>query len=188
MRAHETSIAELAFDFAPIGLLVTRERVIERSNRTFTEMFGFRQEELEGNTTEMLYPSHAEYVDTGVRGVRGMRSDGIYRDERIMRHRDGQLFWCAVTGRPLDPNAPYACAIWTFEDLRTQRPIRLSLTGREREISALILEGLSSKQIARELSLSPRTVETYRLRLMRKLEVKSVGELIARLLGLAAGP
>ncbi len=49
-----------------------------------------------------------------------------------------------------------------------------SLTDREREVLALLARGLSSKEIAVELDISTRTVETHRANLMRKLGVKSV--------------
>jgi DNA-binding CsgD family transcriptional regulator len=63
-----------------------------------------------------------------------------------------------------------------------------ALTAREREIAAHVIGGLSSKQIARELSLSHRTVEAHRLRLMHKLGVNTNGELVARILGMPAAP
>ncbi len=184
MTATPASLTDLAFELAPIGLLVTRDRVIEHCNRALMAMFGYSREQLVGRTTEMLYPSHAEYEDIGARGVRSILAEGVHRDERIMLHRNGELFWCAVSGYPMDPAHPYACAVWVLEDLRSQRPVRMALTPREREISTLILAGRTSKQIAKELHLTPRTVETYRLRLMRKLEVRTVGELISRILGL----
>ncbi|RZS76921.1 LuxR C-terminal-related transcriptional regulator [Pigmentiphaga kullae] len=184
MTATLPTPSDLAFELAPVGLLVTRDRVIERCNRAFAGMFGYSRQQLVGQTTEMLYPSHSEYEDIGARGVRSMLAEGIHRDERIMVHRNGELFWCAVSGQPVDPAQPYACAIWVFEDLRPVRAVRMALTPREREISAQILAGRTSKQIAKDLALSPRTVETYRLRLMRKLEARTVGELISRLLGL----
>lgn len=49
-----------------------------------------------------------------------------------------------------------------------------SLTDREREVLSLLARGLSSKEIAIELDISTRTVETHRANLMRKLGVKSV--------------
>ncbi|MEW5984677.1 MAG: response regulator transcription factor [Acidobacteriota bacterium] len=49
-----------------------------------------------------------------------------------------------------------------------------SLTDREREVLALLARGLSSKEIAADLNISTRTVETHRANLMRKLGVKSV--------------
>lgn len=48
------------------------------------------------------------------------------------------------------------------------------LTDREREVLTLIARGLSTKEIAAELDIGQRTVETHRANLMRKLGVKSV--------------
>lgn len=48
----------------------------------------------------------------------------------------------------------------------------------EREVLALILDGMFNKEIAAQLNLSIRTVEDRRARLMRKLEVGSVVELV----------
>lgn len=53
------------------------------------------------------------------------------------------------------------------------------LSRREREISALVLRGYTTKEIGQSLFIAPRTVETHRLRLMRKLGVHSASELIA---------
>lgn len=52
------------------------------------------------------------------------------------------------------------------------------LTAREKEILRLIAEEYTNQQIARELHLSPRTVENYRLVLMHKLDAKNVVGLI----------
>jgi len=56
-----------------------------------------------------------------------------------------------------------------------------SLTEREREVLGQILSGLTSKQIARELNVSPRTVDAHRKNLLRKLDTASVKELMLRL-------
>jgi len=52
------------------------------------------------------------------------------------------------------------------------------LTSREREILHLVVEGRSSAQIADMIFISPKTVETYRSRLMKKLEVSDVTALV----------
>jgi FixJ family two-component response regulator len=54
----------------------------------------------------------------------------------------------------------------------------VALTEREREVLDKLLTGRSSKQIARELDISPRTVEAHRQNVLRKLKVESVKELI----------
>jgi RNA polymerase sigma factor (sigma-70 family) len=53
-----------------------------------------------------------------------------------------------------------------------------SLTAREREIAELVFEGKLSKQIAKLLSISPKTVEVHRSRITKKLEVESVTQLV----------
>ena len=56
---------------------------------------------------------------------------------------------------------------------------RLSrLTKREREVCALVVQGLLNKQIASELGASEKTVKVHRGRVMHKLEVDSVAALI----------
>lgn len=57
------------------------------------------------------------------------------------------------------------------------------LTPRERDILPLLLEGLSNKHIARALELSPRTVETHRANLLRKMQAESVTALAKQLAG-----
>jgi DNA-binding NarL/FixJ family response regulator len=51
------------------------------------------------------------------------------------------------------------------------------LSPREQEVLKRVAAGLSSKEIGADLSISPRTVETHRASLMRKLDLHSVAEL-----------
>lgn len=53
-----------------------------------------------------------------------------------------------------------------------------ALNAREREIVRLVTEGKSNAEVAGLLGLSPRTVETYRIRIMRKLEVGDLPALV----------
>lgn len=55
---------------------------------------------------------------------------------------------------------------------------RYILTVREREIITYIARGMSHTQIGEQLFISPRTVDTHRTNLMKKLEVNSIAELI----------
>ena len=62
---------------------------------------------------------------------------------------------------------------------RQSREARLALlTPQERRIAALVLEGLSSREIAEQAGLSARTVDNHRARIMDKLHVSSVVELV----------
>ena len=174
----------LAFDLAPVGLCVTRERIIHRCNDTFAAMFGWPDATLQGRSIECLYPSRDEFEHIGAHGLELMRKTGVYSDERIMRHGDGQLFWCHVAGRSLSLDQPFACAVWMFEDISSRRRVTANLTSREREIVRQLAAGLSTKQTARVLGVSPRTIDGHRARIMRKLGATSASEMMARLVGM----
>ncbi|MFO7462278.1 MAG: response regulator transcription factor [Desulfatiglandales bacterium] len=53
-----------------------------------------------------------------------------------------------------------------------------ALTSREQEVMVLLAEGLSAKEVAEKLFVSPRTVENHRSSIMRKLDLHSNHELI----------
>jgi two-component system, LuxR family, response regulator FixJ len=52
------------------------------------------------------------------------------------------------------------------------------LTSREREVMELVVDGLANKVIALELGVSEKTVEVHRSRVMHKLQVNSVADLV----------
>lgn len=60
---------------------------------------------------------------------------------------------------------------------RTRSPLE-SLSARERQLLQLLAEGRSNAEAARQLSLSVKTVETYRSRLMVKLGLKDLAALV----------
>jgi len=53
-----------------------------------------------------------------------------------------------------------------------------ALTPREREIVQLVAEGRSTKELADRLGISPKTAETHRTNIMRKLNLHSVSEVV----------
>ncbi|MGF6612774.1 PAS domain S-box-containing protein [Paraburkholderia sp. WSM4175] len=172
-----------AFRMAPVGLLLSRNRVIVSCNYTFGEIFGCAPNELAGRSLEYLYPSQDEFRHIGERAWLVMKETGFYSDERIMQRLDGSPFWCHVSGRSMNRDDPFATAIWAFEDISSARRVTRDLTRREREVAQLLVTGKSSKRIARELQISHRTVEAHRARLMRKYAAMTTGELIGKLLG-----
>ena len=171
-----------AFEFAPIGLVLSRQRTMVDCNHAVLAMFGAEREQLIGQSFRVLYPTQGEYERTGERIVASLGEDGRYADERVMRRVDGELFWCHVSGRALEASDPHALGIWSFEDLSARRSLRQEFTPREREIAALLIEGLTSKLIGKRLGISPRTVDVYRARLMRKVDAATTAELVHKLL------
>ena len=81
----------------------------------------------------------------------GVIQEAIRKDERLQAHRS--------------------------KTAEVQRRIQ-TLTPREREVMALVVQGLLNKQIAVELGAAERTVKVHRGRVMQKMQVQSVAELV----------
>lgn len=174
---------ELAFLHAPVGLVVTENRVIRDCNLMFARMFGYARADLRDQLFAILYPSQEEFVNIRSRGIKELRETNAYWDERVMMRSGGALFWCRVRGYSFTPDEPLTRAVWSFADLSDARPYQ-PLTRREREVMSLLGEGKTSKEIARVLNLSFRTVEVHRGRLMRKFGVRNTAGLFQALGGL----
>ena len=157
----------LAFDLAPVGLVISRNRIMVDCNQRVCEMFAMSREVMVGQSFQLLYPSIDEYERLGARMAPILNARGTYSDNRIMRRGTGETFWCHVSGRALDRNDPHAAGIWSFEDMSEQRPVKAELTG---------------KEIGRVLHISHRTVEIYRARLMRKYSASTTADLVHKLL------
>ena len=171
----------LAWEHAPVGIVMTENRVIRTCNPAFAKMFGFTVDKLRDQSFAILYPSYEEFVKARNIGVKPLREINRYSDERIMARKNGTLFWCRVRGHSLTrDDDPLRRAVWSFADLSETRNV-LNLSGRERQIVMHLGEGRTSKEIARTLDISPRTVESYRARLLKKYNAHNVAELLSHL-------
>lgn len=118
---------------------------------------------------------HEQYVLESVRaGAQGyLRKDSTpaeLRDAVRAVHRGDSFFSTAVAGR--------LAAGLREEASREERTSKLDLlSAREREVLIGVASGQTNKEIAAALDISPRTVESHRESLMRKLEIRSVAGL-----------
>jgi DNA-binding NarL/FixJ family response regulator len=79
----------------------------------------------------------------------------------------------------ISPNlAPDLVQGWENSADPTDGDVFSQLSSREREVLQLIAEGRSTKQIANQLFISGKTVETHRRHIMEKLGVESIAELV----------
>ncbi len=85
----------------------------------------------------------------------------------------------AVTGRRYLSPSILERVIMGYLDRTTETPSWEILTDREQEVMKLIAEGYRTKDIAAQLTVSPRTVETHRTNLMKKLDLASVSAVTA---------
>ncbi len=183
MRDYE----RLAFQHAPDATLILSERVILRASIRVEAVFGWRPAELEGQSIRVLYPGPTDYELIGERARRAMLVTEVYRDERFMRRKDGQVVWMEGHGTAMDREDPQRLAIWTYRPLEQGTAATGPLTPTEKRIARYLVNGFTSKEIALAMGSSPRTVEVHRANMIRKLGVRNSFELVSRLLATGTG-
>lgn len=81
---------------------------------------------------------------------------------------------------------------WVEYDIKAHEALRLRqvtlarlarLSGRERQVLDCVLNGMSNKETARRLGVSPKAIEVYRAHLMQKMEVRNVVKLVVQVVG-----
>jgi DNA-binding NarL/FixJ family response regulator len=116
----------------------------------------------------------SEYVfraaQAGARGYLLKESAGTEVVKAVRTVMEGKNFFGKGVERP--PEGLLA------QDQRTAKSPLDSLSIREKEVLQLVVEGKTSVEIAETLALSPKSVETYRSRLMKKLSVKNIPSLV----------
>jgi len=172
--------AKMLVDLLPVGTVLCHNRIITNVNTAFAQMFGYEPHQLIGESLEILYPSRRDFIDRGEQWREFLASSGGHCDERTMVRRGNYPVHMRVRGRCRDQADPYMMVACAFEPVTPpQEPPVLS--DREREIVNAMAEGMTSKEIARVLKLSHRTVETYRQRLMAKTRTRNAAQLLALL-------
>jgi PAS domain S-box-containing protein len=162
----------------PLPMVFATHRIIRDCNAEFAALFGFVREDLIDRSFSRLYPALADFVLTGQMWRSHLPGGQVYYDERVMEGADGRRFWCRVTGRSRHGSDPFAEALYCFEPM--SRPVtQATITGRQRQILALVAQGKTNAAIADEIGLSKRTVEAHRLRMMRLVGVRNTAELIS---------
>lgn len=178
MRDYE----RLAFQHAPDATLILADRVILRASLRVEAVFGWDVKELEGQSIRVLYPGQTDYELIGERARKALGAVPVYRDERFMRRKDGQVVWMEGHGTALDRNDPQRLAVWTYRPLETGGADAGPLTPTEKRIARYLVNGFTSKEIALAMGCSPRTVEVHRANMIRKMAVRNSFELVSRLL------
>jgi FixJ family two-component response regulator len=126
----------------------------------------------------ILIVSGQSDVPTAVNAIKGGALDFIEKPIEIAtvvaRVREAIMAW---THRPANGNGQLS------QDILTEIKGAELLTPREREVLARIIAGASNKEAGRMLSISPRTIEVHRARIMDKLGAKNAADLVRIVLG-----
>jgi FixJ family two-component response regulator len=142
------------------------------------------QERLAGRRADMPIIFISGYGDVP-RTVRAMKAGAV---EFLTKPLDGDELLRAVRGALEQSQG----ALDEGAELRALRERHATLSGREREVMALVVAGLLNKQVGSELGISEITVKAHRGKVMRKMKADSLAALVnmAAKLGIpaSAGP
>ncbi len=181
---HHEDIKSTAFDYCPGAILVTSNRIIVECNKEFCKLFGFEKKDLIDQSVLILYPSSSDYEQIGRLRYEELLQDDECIDERFMRCKDGEVFWCQTHGKTLTPEMPFNLVVLTFTRISTDFGKNGDLTAREREVSTYIANGHTCKEIAKKIDISHRTVEAHKAKIMKKLECRNTAELVSKIINL----
>jgi len=166
-QGYDSALAFLdAFDPQRAGCLVLDMRMSGMSGLVLQE----RLNELEVRIPVIVITGHGD-VPMAVQSLRSGAVDFIqkpYREQALLDSINAALAQDAAARR----------SSVAADDIEQRLA---ALTDREREVFGQILSGLTSKEIARVLEVSPRTVDAHRNNLLRKLGIGSVKELMLHL-------
>ena len=121
----------------------------------------------------------SELVKAGAQGYVEKTSTWEEFLDAVERVSRGEAYFCSHGA--CGSTRPTAGLVIRPGNLRTAA--EESLTGREHEVVDLLAQGLTSKEIAVKLHISPTTVDTHRTNAMGKLKVHNVASLISRAFG-----
>lgn len=156
------------------GLLITDLRLPDMDGRDVIRQLRVREPELRvivltGQADGVL---PAELIALGVAGFIDKSTPLAHLEAAVEQVLAGGLYYAAK----VRPTASRLVA--SASEGRASGAGSAVLSPREREVARLVTAGLSSKEIAMRLEISPRTVEKHRLEIMAKLKLRSMADLI----------
>ncbi|MCM8733321.1 PAS domain S-box protein [Azospirillum sp. A1-3] len=105
-------------DNAPVGvLLVDRDRVIRRVNKSVAATFQHRLEDIVGCSARVIYGDDGVFEEVGRRAYPRMEAGGQFDEEVVMRRADGADIRCRLIGRSVKAGDPARGYVWVVEDV-----------------------------------------------------------------------
>ncbi len=113
---------EVILETAGVGIVFVKQRQIFRCNQRYAEIFGQTSAlSMQGFSSIELYPDEAAFKQLGAEAYPVLASGQRFKAERLMKRRCGELFWCSLTGRLINPADPAEGSIWIVDDISEQK-------------------------------------------------------------------
>ena len=136
---------DVVLENALVGISAVQDRRQSWTNRRMEELFGYRAEEMRGQSTRMLYPSDKTFERIGREAYSALSRGQDFVGEAEMRRKDGSLFWVRSQAKAIDPANPSLGSIWIIDDITAQKEMELRLRQSEelyRTVVSTMAEGV----------------------------------------------
>ncbi|MCB2211718.1 PAS domain S-box protein [bacterium] len=126
------------FQAAPAGIGVVHNRVFAEVNAQICEMVGYREEELLGKNSRIIYPSDADYEYVGRVKYDQIRKHNIGTVETRFQRKDGRIIDVLLSSSPLDPEDLSKGVTFTALDISERKRAEEALYRSEEQYRSLV--------------------------------------------------
>jgi len=103
------------------GIIFVQNRVIKWVNSTYCTMFGYRADELIGNSTSMLFRSEDDFKQFGATAYPMLQKGETVVLDRVQKRHDGTLFTASLTGTGTSSLNRNSDSIWVVVDITDKK-------------------------------------------------------------------
>lgn len=132
----------LMLDNELVGIVKLKDRHIVWKNRALDRMFGYEPGELMGQSSRAVYFDDVAHEEMGRRAYERIASGERFREQVLMKRKDGSPIWVDVSGVALSPESGET--LWMFLDVTTMRRYQEQV---ERMASHDALTGLPNRTL-----------------------------------------
>ena len=108
-------------DNASVGIVITRQGILEVVGRQACQMLGYTTEELQGRAARTLYASDEDYARLGERVQADFAAHAAFDGDVCFMRKDGSPVWARVQGRGVRVHDMAGGTVWILEDLTAAR-------------------------------------------------------------------
>ncbi len=120
-----------------VGIAHLANRRFAWMNEKMTEMFGYTLDEVKSVSTEAFYPSREDFEQLGKDAYPLLSQGKTYSTERLMKRKDGSLFWCTLSGKAI-PGGQASGSIWILQDISERRRAEQMMQESQQRLSLLV--------------------------------------------------
>src|SRR5215467_605679 len=103
-----------------VGIAFIKDRTIVRANSRLDELFGFDRGEQIGRPTRIWYPDDESHAAVG-EVYEQLRRGETHQRELLLKRKNGELFWCRLSGRAVEVGDLSRGTVWMLEDITERR-------------------------------------------------------------------